>query len=160
MGVMITNKPIKIKEIDDINIIHRSPTFEEYIFLRDSNEMIKNSGEFVINVPNVNILSQVHYCGTISGRDADKFKQSRLTPLPAKKVTPPLISECIAHIECKIQDVYPTGDHSIFVGEVLAASVVDSLFDGCWKTDEAKTLHHLGGNLYTTPRRQPIHHSG
>jgi len=72
------------------------------------------------------------------------------------KVKPPLISECIGHIECRVQNVYPAGDHSIFIGEVLAASIEAGLFDGCWKTDEpkAKTLHHLGGNLYTTPNKR------
>jgi len=93
-----------------------------------SHDMVKGSGEFAVNVPNVNLLSQVHYCGTTSGRDTDKFAQSGLTPLPAQKINPPLIAECIGHIECR-------------------------LFDGCWKLDEprAKSLHHLGGNLYTTP---------
>jgi flavin reductase (DIM6/NTAB) family NADH-FMN oxidoreductase RutF len=121
-----------------------------------SHEMIKNSGEFVINVPNLDLLSQVHYCGSISGRKADKFEQSKLTPVPAQRVKPPLISECIGHIECKVQNVYPAGDHSIFIGKVLAASVEPGLFDGFWKPDDpkAKTLHHLGGNLYTTPDKR------
>lgn len=121
-----------------------------------SHDMIKNSNEFVINVPNVDLLPQVHYCGTISGREVDKFEQSGLTPLPARKVKPPLISECIGHIECKVQSVSLTGDHSLFIGKVLAASVEAELFDGCWKPDEpkAKTLHHLGGNLYTTPHKR------
>ena len=118
-----------------------------------SHDMIKGSGEFAVNVPNVNLLSQVHYCGTTSGRDTDKFAQSGLTPLPAQTITPPLIAECIGHIECRLQNMYLVGDHSVFVGEVLAASVEAGLFDGCWKLDEprAKSLHHLGGNLYTTP---------
>jgi len=55
-----------------------------------------------------------------SSKIINEFNRGKTLPLPAKKVTPPLISECIAHIECKVQDVYPTGDHSIFVGEVLA----------------------------------------
>jgi flavin reductase (DIM6/NTAB) family NADH-FMN oxidoreductase RutF len=49
-----------------------------------SHEMIQNGSEFVINVPNMALLSQVHYCGSISGRKANKFEQSSLTPLPAR----------------------------------------------------------------------------
>jgi len=121
-----------------------------------STELITKSGEFVINVPNVNLLKQVQYCGSVSGRNEDKFKNSGLTPEPANKVKPPLIKECIANLECKVVQTISSGDHSLFIGEVLAASAEEGLFDGIIDTDDqrAKTLHHLGGDSYTTPDKK------
>jgi flavin reductase (DIM6/NTAB) family NADH-FMN oxidoreductase RutF len=117
-----------------------------------SHKLIEDSGEFVINLPNISLLEKVNFCGKVSGREVDKFKETGLTPIPANRVDSPLIEECIGHIECKVVEVVPAGDHTIFIGEVLSASVNKGLFDGHLKVDEeeAKTIHHLGGMRYTT----------
>ena len=121
-----------------------------------SNGLVTKSGEFVINVPNVDLLKQVQYCGSVSGREEDKWKKSGLTAEPAQKVKPPLIRECIAHLECKVVKTISSGDHSLFIGQVLAASAEDGLFDEILNTDNprAKTLHHLGGDFYTVPGKK------
>jgi flavin reductase (DIM6/NTAB) family NADH-FMN oxidoreductase RutF len=117
---------------------------------RYSHDLILNSGEFVVNVPNASLLKQVHLCGTVSGRNRDKFKEAGLTPLPASKVKAPLIEECIGHIECRLYAHYTAGDHTIFIGQVVAGSVNEDLYDGHLITEkvEGQTLHHLGGNVY------------
>lgn len=117
---------------------------------RYSHSLILKSGEFVINIPNASLLQVVQRCGTVSGRNVDKFKDNNLTPIPASKVKAPLIAECVGHIECKLYDKFTAGDHTIFIGEVVAGAVNEDLYDGHLITDkeEGGTLHHLGGNAY------------
>ena len=87
---------------------------------RYSHGLLLRSGEFVLAIPGRDLAEEVLYCGTHSGRDVDKFKETNLTAISASKVRPPLIKECIANIECKIVGNLDTGDHTIFVGEVQA----------------------------------------
>lgn len=63
------------------------------------------------------------YCGTHSGREVDKFKETGLTPLPSKYVAPPLIKEGVVNMECKVMGELRTGDHTIFAGEILTAYI-------------------------------------
>jgi flavin reductase (DIM6/NTAB) family NADH-FMN oxidoreductase RutF len=79
--------------------------------------------EFVVNSPGIGISDKVHLCGVKSGRDTDKWRETGLTPVPAQRVKPPLIDECYGHIECKVVNVVTCGDHTLFVGEILAASI-------------------------------------
>lgn len=120
---------------------------------RYTHELIEASGDFVVNVPTAAILEQVHGCGKVSGREEDKFVKFELTALPAKKVAAPLIGECIAHLECRLYERLTIGDHTLIVGEVIAASVEEESFDEFLlvEKEEAKTLHHLGSNVYTQP---------
>jgi flavin reductase (DIM6/NTAB) family NADH-FMN oxidoreductase RutF len=120
---------------------------------RFSHEIILKSREFVINVPHLGMIKEVLCCGTQSGRDIDKFEVCKLTPVKAQKVKAPLINECIGNIECKLHSIHEAGDHTIFVGEVVAASVKEGIFDGYLKVDldQAKTLHHLGGKVFCHP---------
>ncbi|MCM8783894.1 MAG: flavin reductase family protein [Candidatus Omnitrophica bacterium] len=115
-----------------------------------SHGLIKESKEFVINVPDEGLIEKVHRCGTVSGREIDKFKEFGLTPLKAEKVAPPLIKECFAHLECRVVDIYSRGDHSIILGEVLCAQIKEGLFKEVLDIEHIKTLHHLGANFYTT----------
>lgn len=115
-----------------------------------SHELIKNTGEFTVNIPNISFLDKLHFCGTSSGRDIDKIEKLSLTPVEAQILKTPLIEECIAHLECKVIQNIDVGDHTLFIAEVLAASVNDNLFDVSWhfEKNEAKTLHYLGGKRY------------
>jgi flavin reductase (DIM6/NTAB) family NADH-FMN oxidoreductase RutF len=78
--------------------------------------------EFVINLPTRELLEQVWAVGTRSGRNVDKFQATGLTPIPAVVVKPLRIAECPTHVECRIVDRVDTGDHTIFIGEVVANS--------------------------------------
>jgi len=119
-------------------------------------ELIKLQGEFAVNVPPSSLLDKVALCGSISGRDLDKFRFLGLTPIKAKVVGVPLVEECIAHLECKVVKEVEAGDHVLFVGEVLVAHVDGDLLmtdeDGVimWDLDKADVLLHVGGNIYTT----------
>ncbi|MBN2565235.1 MAG: flavin reductase family protein [Candidatus Eisenbacteria bacterium] len=119
--------------------------------VRFSHGLISRSGEFVLNVPSSDLLPAVWHCGTISGRDGDKFASSGLTEAPASMLDVPLVAECFAHIECRVAAAPVLGDHTLFVGEIMAATAEDEAFDGRLKLQQPyHTLHHLGGRDFVT----------
>ena len=90
---------------------------------RYSHKLISETGEFVVALPSEDMLDALILCGTRSGREVDKFKATGLTPVKAKYVKPPLIAEATVNMECRVVASLETGDHTIFVGEILAAYV-------------------------------------
>ncbi len=90
---------------------------------RYSHELIEATGEFVINVMGRDRASAVEICGTVSGRLLDKFALAGLTTVPSQHVRPPRIEGALGIIECRVVDSLVTGDHTLFVGEVLRAGM-------------------------------------
>jgi flavin reductase (DIM6/NTAB) family NADH-FMN oxidoreductase RutF len=90
---------------------------------RYSFDLIRQSGEYVVNAVDENLTEAVRVCGEKSGRDVDKFKLAKLTPKKGIKVKAPLIKESPVSIECKVVKEVEAGDHVWFIGEVLAAHV-------------------------------------
>jgi flavin reductase (DIM6/NTAB) family NADH-FMN oxidoreductase RutF len=88
---------------------------------RFTHGLIEGSGAFVLAYPGRELAGATQYCGSHSGRDVDKFAQTKVTALPGLHVSAPVVAECVANLECRVVDRFTTGDHSIFVGEVLAA---------------------------------------
>lgn len=119
---------------------------------RFSHELIEDLCEFVINIPSRNLLGPVLFCGSTSGRFVDKFKETGLTPLPSKKVKPPRIKECVAHLECKLVEKFQTGDHTIFLGEVVASSADEAAFDEklILNLEQVEPLLQVGGDYYVS----------
>jgi flavin reductase (DIM6/NTAB) family NADH-FMN oxidoreductase RutF len=118
---------------------------------RYSHELIKKCGEFIVNIPTMEILEKVAGCGSVSGKTTDKFSKFGLTPLPAKVVKSPAIKECVAHLECKLVDQVRVGDHTFFIGEIVAAYANEKAFDGeLINIEEVRGVHHLGGQVYCT----------
>lgn len=117
---------------------------------RYSHKLIEENKEFVINVPTMEIARETLFCGRVSGRRHDKFKEAPLTALPAKKVRAPIIKECAAHLECKLVQKLTTGDHSIFIGEVLAAHVNEGVFRNKFDISKVHPIYHLGGDDFAT----------
>lgn len=116
--------------------------------------MIRKSRECVFNVPTVDIASKVVGVGNCSGRDVNKFKQFKLTPLPGEVVKAPLIKECYANFECKLVDSSLIKKYSLFVFEVVKAHVAVS-------PKFPKTIHYRGDGLFmvsgpTTKKWRPL----
>ena len=89
-----------------------------------ANHMLKESGEFVINLTTEQLAKATDYCGVRSGKDVDKWKEAHLTPAKAEKLRyAPVIEECPVNIECKVTEVKELGSHHMFLAEVLAVQI-------------------------------------
>ncbi len=87
---------------------------------RFSYNRIRETGEFVLNIPSAALLRAVDFCGTVSGETVDKFAQANLTAVPGIKVRPPMIAECPVNLECVVRQTLPLGSHVLFLAEVAA----------------------------------------
>ena len=96
---------------------------------RYSYQLIKDSGEFVINLPSRKLVRAVDWCGVKSGRDYDKFAEMKLTPLPASTVSCPILAESPVNLECQVTQVIPLGSHDLFLAKVTAVDVDEALLD-------------------------------
>lgn len=106
---------------------------------RYSYHMIEETGEFVINLTTKKLVYATDYCGVKSGRDVDKFKKAKLTPVPAKEVGAPLIAESPVNIECKVKQVIKLGTHDMFMAEVVAVHADEAYMDEKGKFSLSKT---------------------
>lgn len=100
---------------------------------------LRKNKECVIAIPTVDMLDTVVGIGTCSGTDTDKFAKFNLTPVQGKVVTPPLIKECLANIECKVIDIVK--EHNIIVLEAVAAYIDTT-------RKEKRTLHAVGDGTF------------
>ncbi|MBE6010684.1 MAG: flavin reductase family protein [Lachnospiraceae bacterium] len=103
-----------------------------YISVRPSRysyDIIKETGEFVINLTTDDLVRAADYCGVKSGRDIDKFEVCGLTPIPSKEVSVPAIAESPVAIECRVEQFIPLGSHDMFLAKVLAVSIDDEYMD-------------------------------
>lgn len=96
---------------------------------RYSHEIIKETGEFVINLVSRNLTRATDYCGVKSGRDIDKFAEMKLTPLASLTVSAPGIEESPVNIECKVKQILELGSHDMFIAEVTAVRVDEKYMD-------------------------------
>lgn len=118
-----------------------------------TNRLIKESGEFTVNIPGQELLEAIWICGTRSGRSVDKFKLANLSPERARRVKPPIIRECVAHLECKLRSCVDAGECTVFIGEVLEAYALEGAFsEKGWNVEKIGLPLHLGGKLFAIPR--------
>ena len=96
---------------------------------RYSYDIIKRTGEFVINLTTVDLARITDWCGVRSGRDYNKFKEMHLTPQQGQLVKAPLIGESPLNIECRVRDIRPLGSHDMFIGQVVSVMVRKDLLD-------------------------------
>ncbi len=102
---------------------------------RYSYDIIKETGEFVINLTNEALVYATDFCGVKSGRDVDKFKEMKLTPVPMEHVSVPGIGESPVSIECKVTEIKQLGSHHMFLAEVAGVSVDEKYMDETGKFD-------------------------
>lgn len=119
---------------------------------RYSYDILKETGEFVINLTTKDLTYATDYCGVKSGRDVDKFKEMNLTALPGKEVKAPLIAESPVNIECKVTQVIPLGSHDMFLAEVVAVHVDEKYMDekGKFHLDKAEPIAYSHGDYLAT----------
>jgi len=112
------------------NICSKPPTIAVGIRPnRFSYDLVKNAGEFVINIPGKEQFDAAVFCGSKSGKEFDKFEECGLTAIQASKVDAPMIAECPISLECKTTQIVNVGVHDLFIAEVLAVHIDESVLD-------------------------------
>ena len=96
---------------------------------RHSYGIIKERGEFVINLTPARLIRECDYCGIYTGAKVDKFAKTGLHKTPATAVAAPLIEECPLALECKVLDIIPQGTHDLFLAEIVAVDADESVLD-------------------------------
>lgn len=96
---------------------------------RLSYEYIKETGEFVVNLPSKDMVKTVDFCGVRSGKNIDKIEHCNLTLEQSEKVKVPSIKQCPVSLECKVKTITPLGSHDLFLAEVLSIHVEENLLD-------------------------------
>lgn len=96
---------------------------------RYSYDIIRESGEFVVNLVNRDLVRAADYCGVKSGRDVDKFGETGLIPMPSKSIAAPGIAKSPVCLECRVVKQLPLGSHDLFLAEILEVSVDGQYLD-------------------------------
>ncbi|MBR1840770.1 MAG: flavin reductase family protein [Alphaproteobacteria bacterium] len=138
-------------------IICSDPTLV-YVSIRPSrfsNTLIRETGEFVINVPTIALAKAVDLCGVKSGRNTDKFKLAHITPEPCSVVSAPQIKESPVSLECKVKNITSYGTHDMFLAEVVAVNVDDAYINSAQALDLSKAglLAYAHGFYYTLGKK-------
>jgi flavin reductase (DIM6/NTAB) family NADH-FMN oxidoreductase RutF len=117
---------------------------------RHTHDMIRYSEEFALNIPSRELLHHCQYLGSVTGVEVNKLELTKLPTFRARHVDAPLLEGCLAYIECGVQDAMTTGDHTFYIGKVVAAQVEKEAFDETWTLadPDLKPLHYLGLNHY------------
>lgn len=123
---------------------------------RYSHEMIKQSGEFVINLTTADMAKATDWCGVKSGRIHDKFKESGLTPAPATKVKCPVVAEAPISIECVVKEIKQLGSHDMFIADVVNIIADDRYIDpetGAFGLAASGIMAYSHGTYYSLGKR-------
>ena len=117
---------------------------------RHSHSIIKEKGEFVINLPTEAIVKATDLCGVKSGRDVDKFALAGLTAEPSNLVAAPGIAECPISLECKVREVTSLGSHDMFLADIVAVDVDPKYVDekGALHMEKAGLLAYAHGAYF------------
>lgn len=119
---------------------------------RYSHHMIQETGEYVINLTTEDLARATDFCGVRSGRDMDKFKEMRLTPVFGELKYAPMVAESPVSIECRVTQIVELGSHDMFMAEVTAVYVDEKYMDenGTFHLEQAKPLVYSHGQYYAT----------
>lgn len=129
-----------------------------YISVRPSRHsygIIKESGEFVLNLTTASLIKSADYCGIYTGAKVNKFEKCRLTAEKASEVDCPIIAESPLAIECRVTDIIPMGTHDMFLADIVAVDVDESIIDekGKLRLDKAKLAAFAHGEYYELGRK-------
>ncbi|MBR4261293.1 MAG: flavin reductase family protein [Clostridia bacterium] len=122
---------------------------------RYSYNLIKESGEFVINLTNEKLAFATDWCGVKSGANVDKFKEMKLTKEKANFVKCPMIAESPVSVECKVKEIRELGSHHMFVAEVLAINADDKYIDdkGAFDISKCDLIAYANGGYYSLNKK-------
>lgn len=121
---------------------------------RFSYDIIKKSGEFVINLPTVETVKALDFCGVKSGRDTDKFEAMGLSTEKGFAVDAPVIAQCPLALECKVTEVVKLGSHDMFIADILCVDVEDEFIEnGKLRLDKCGLLSYAHGEYFSLGKK-------
>lgn len=122
---------------------------------RYSYHLLKEAGEFVVNLTTEALVKATDYCGVRSGSQVDKFKETGLTKEEAKVISCPMIGESPVNIECKVREIIPLGSHDMFLADVVNVNVDDKYMEegGKFDLNQAGPLVYSHGGYYKTGKK-------
>lgn len=122
---------------------------------RYSYSLIKESGEFVINLTTKDLAYATDWCGVKTGAKVDKFAEMHLTKEKAKFVKCPMIKESPVSVECKVKEIKELGSHHMFVAEVLAINADEKYIDekGAFDISKCDLIAYSNGNYYSLGKK-------
>ena len=122
---------------------------------RHSYEIIKRTGEFVINLVPASLAKSADYCGIFTGAKVDKFEKCHLTAETCEGVNTPAIAECPVSIGCKVTDIIPLGSHDMFVADIVSVSADENLFDekDALHMEKADLIAYVHGAYFSLGKR-------
>jgi len=118
---------------------------------RKSYDIIKKTGEFVLNLTTKDMAFAADWCGVKSGRDHDKFKEMKLTPETSNVIKTPAIAEAPLSIECEVTQIIPLGTHDMFLAKVVAVNANEQFIDsetGAFNMQKANLVAYAHGMYY------------
>ena len=122
---------------------------------RFSYDIIKKSGEFAINLTTADLVRAADWCGVYTGAKVDKFERCRLSKEPAQEIGCPILSESPLSLECRVTDVIPLGTHDMFLADIVAVDVDESLLDeqGKLHLERAGLVAYAHGDYFELGRK-------
>ena len=122
---------------------------------RYSHNIIKENGEFAINLTTRQLAYATDWCGVKSGRDVDKFKEMKLTKEKANIISVPLIKESPVSVECKVKEIVPLGSHDMFVAEIVAIDADEKYIDekGAFDISKCDLIAYANGGYYPLEKK-------
>lgn len=122
---------------------------------RHSYEMIKESGEFAINLVPRELVRKADFCGIYTGKKVDKFERCGFTKQMASAVSCPLIEESPMSLECKVKQIIPLGTHDMFLAEIVAVDIAPELIDekGKLRLERARLTAFAHGEYFEVGRK-------
>ena len=118
---------------------------------RYSYELIKSSGEFVINLTNEELVYATDWCGVKTGAKVDKFNEMKLTKEKANFVSCPMIEQSPVSVECKVKEIRDLGSHHMFIAEVLSIDADEKYIDnnGAFDISKCNLISYSNGHYYS-----------
>ena len=123
--------------------------------IRYSYNLIKEQGEFVINLTNRNLVRATDWCGVKTGKKVDKFKEMNLHKEKAKSVKCPMIKESPVSVECRVKEIKELGSHHMFIAEVLAINSDEKYIDekGAFDISKCDLIAYANGHYYSLGKK-------
>lgn len=122
---------------------------------RYSYKLIKEQGEFVINLTTKDLVKETDWCGVKSGEKVDKFKEMKLHKEKANFVKCPMIKESPVSVECKVKEIKELGSHTVFIADVLAINSDEKYIDekGAFDISKCDLISYANGGYYSMGKK-------